>query len=175
MKFKKFGTARNGASSAPTRWRPAHTLQQDAKEKRGLRWFYVVVDALLLLAVAAGALLVYAIWAPTPEEGLLGEARHVQYTLEVSDIREEFLPYAQEKMTVFAFGAGESIGTVQEVAVSDREGKRVLVLTLRAEARYLEGRGYYIGDFRVASGNGLEIMFENVYGRAQCVGVTVEE
>lgn len=180
MNRKKLGMGQKKGVDRAVRWRPTQSPLPESKDKKQLHWFYIAVDLLLVSAVVAGALLVYVIWAPTTSEmDFVGEPCTVQYTLVISDIRAELITYAREGMTVTAFDTGEGLGTTDAAKTevyTDEAGKHtVLLLTLTAEARYVQEKGYYIGDFRVAAGNDIAILFENVYGMARCVDVAVKE
>ncbi|MBP3396362.1 MAG: hypothetical protein J6L87_04225 [Clostridia bacterium] len=180
MNRKKLGAGRKKGSGQAFRWHSGNALRHEPKDKRRLYWFYVVVDLLLVLAVATGALLAYVVWAPSgSKEDWVGETRTVQYTLEIADVQTELLGRVREGMTVTAFGTEDVLGTVDELKTeerSDEAGKSsVLVLTLTVETRYVQGQGYYVGDFRVAAGNDVEVLFENIYGAARCVAVAVKE
>ena len=174
-------TKRKYRSSARLREeRQGHIFHRDEADKKRLRWFFVLVDILLVLLVVTGSVLVYAIWAPIPVyREYLGETRTVQYMLEIEDIRAEFMGYARAGMSIESFDTGDVLGTVESVQIVERESgdtkKSVLLLTVTAEANYLPERGYFVGDFRAVAGGFVEIRFDNVYGMAQCVEISVKE
>ena len=153
----------------------AAALQGKGTSKQGFRWFYLLVDFLLILAVLLGVLLVYAIWSPDATAGeWAGERRTVEYCLEITDMYPGLAAYARQGMTVTDFETGEALGTlVTAEARTQADGKSTLLLTLVVEAGYLPEKGYYAGDFRVAVGNEVAVRFDRVYGSARCVAVNV--
>ena len=160
--------------------RQGHIFHRDDADKKRWRWFYVVVDILLVLVMALGAVSVYAIWAPIPlYHEYISETRAVQYTLEITDIREEFLGYARVGMPIEVLGTGDVLGTVDCVEIvkygEGDSAKSALLLQLTATASYLPEHGYYVGDFHAIAGNCVEICFDNVYGMARCVEISVKE
>lgn len=162
------------SDSLPKMARLSGTQAKKSKErpsgrngKRGLFWRGLAVDAvllLLLIGVGVGVWMGYRAVKAAYEP--VWEQRRVEYTVEIRNIdyvrADQLLPALSDHGLWRGSDAdGDYLGQVSDVravpsVTEDGRETMTLYLTISAEAKYLPGKGYYMGDTRLLAGlNGM--------------------
>lgn len=147
------------------------------KKRRGSRqWVAVLVDLLLLLALAGlvtgavfGFRAVRELYAPT------WETRTVVYTVEIQGIDPGAVKYNSDGRYIYidnpmwssVYTDADCLGTVTDVkgtrvTAEDGSSTLTLILTVEADAAYREGKGYRMGETMLLAGMTGEFRMEGM-------------
>ena len=161
-----------------------------AKRTRGRS--FNIIDVLIILAVLLLGAIVVNIVAPTAwfKELISGSEQVIQYTVEFTGVDRDFVDNINENDTVVDSVSKFSLGSV--TAVDNNSHYRVLsynektdeggyvtyqdrynvLVTVTVTADYEEGKGFTVGDRRIAVGEKLSLRFPNFVGEGYCIGVS---
>ena len=162
-------------------------------KKRFLRFNFVdfILIVIILLFVAT---LIY-IFAPfshikelTSDKNLI-----VEYTVEVIGVDEEFINKIKENDIVINSVSKNNMGTVTAVDYNTKSSELQLqynveknsyegilveypnkynvIITITANAKYLEESGYYVNDCRIAVGENMSLRFPDYICEGYCIGL----
>ena len=146
-----------------------------------------VILILLALLVLGGAAL---LWLPS-SSALLGREKSVtiEYTVEITNVKDTFIRNVVERDSVMDSVSKHPIGTVSSVenstpytvlhyddATDSVEMKEYpdafnLLITIRAEASFVEGVGYTVNDYRIAVGKEMALKVPEFVGTGHCISI----
>ena len=161
-----------------------------AKRRTRARGFNII-DVLIILAVILLGAIVINVVSPTALFGSLvaGKTQVIQYTVEFTGVDRAFVDNIIENDNVVDTVSKFSLGSV--AAVDNNSHYRVLkyneeldeggyttyqdkynvLVTITVTAEYDEGKGYTVGDRRIAVGELMSLRFPNFVGEGYCIGV----
>ena len=149
------------------------------KSSCNLRWVFFVVDAVLILAIAAAVLSLLSLFTPFSLFGKDNkETRTVTWTVEIEGASDAMIEALTEGSTVTDYETGETLGTVVKKPVTPDGneavtggGPQTVIVTLKIKADYTVGEGYTVAGERIAAGRAYRIFFAGFVSDAECVTV----
>lgn len=183
-----------GPGKEERRRRAPKREQAPGKEGRR-RWLFLLVDLLLLAAIAAIVIFLVSLltpWSIFDKDNT--ETRSITYTVEIAGVDQTSLAALEKDDTVTDRKTGAVIGTVVDFSVRPYEvwtdtaegesvgkitypeesGLKTVTVTLTVDASYLAGVGYTVGDTRIAVDRTLELAFRNYAATGVCISLNVK-
>lgn len=168
------------------------------KAKNDKRRSFNIVDLILILMCLSFAVIAVFFFAPDADPAWLGsESAHLEYTVEIEGISKEMAAKIVSGDQVFEGENNYAIGTVVNTEIDDcveyvynEESGRVeavpytdegnsnavrknLLVTIVADADYVEGLGYTVNGYRIAVNRRIPLHFPGFAGEGQCVSLTI--
>ncbi len=158
---------------------------------RGKRFNFI--DFLIILAVVLLAAIVINMFFPVSWFNIFDKnssSREIQYTVEFMAVDEALIEKIKENDNVVDSVSKYTLGTVVTVNCSshyteleyneeEKSGwlspfpdKYNVLVTVTANADYEEGKGYSVGDRRIAVGEKLALRFPDYVGEGYCVSLS---
>lgn len=162
-----------------------------AVEKRRRRFNFI--DLLLIIFVLAVVFVAINIVSPTSLlDKLKKDSVHtIQYTVEFTGVDKSYIDKIGENDTVVDSVSKQNFGSVATVdnntkytvleyneaddsaLLAEHPDKYNLIVTITATATYREGRGYSIGEQRIAVGEKLSLRFPDFAYEGYCINLSV--
>lgn len=165
-----------------------------ARAKRSGR-FNIIDLLLVLIALSLIAALLY-IFAPfsTIKNWFASEEKTIEYTVEFVGVDKAFVNKIQKNDIVVDAVSKNHIGTVQaadfsypytvfesvqkgdamEGVLVEHPDKCNVIVTISANATYLEEDGYRVNQYRIAVGEQMNLIFPNFMGECYCIDLSVD-
>lgn len=186
---KKIETA--AVSEKPTK---VEHKRQRSERKRPIN----IIDVVLSLMILTFLSFVVYFFISDPMIGWdIGQNVELEYTVEISGISQEMAAKINVGDQVFdgennfvvgsvinteiddcvEYVYNEESGRIEAVAYTDEGSplsvRKKLLVTIKADARYAEGKGYSVNGYRVAVNRDMSLCFSGYTGECQCISVTI--
>lgn len=160
----------------------------------GRRWLFLAVDLLLVIAIVGAVVFISISLSPSAADEAGTEVRTVIYQIEIAGVDADLFGVSGGE-TVINAADGSVLGVVEYCddgqpytkysdSVSQREdGKyfvdkieypediKTYVVTVRAQASYLAGVGYYAEDCRLAVGRSYQLRIADHIYTGECIAL----
>lgn len=159
-------------------------------KKRAVRFNFI--DVLIILAVLLIAAIVVNMFVPLSIFGRFNKTveRQIQYTVEITALDETFIDKVAENQMVIDSVSKYELGRVMTVDcnthyselkyneseasgwLSPYADKYNMLVTITVLAEYTEGKGYCVGDKRIAVGEKMSLRFPNFAAEGYCIALS---
>ena len=157
-----------------------------------------VIDLLLVLIALFVVLAMLYVFAPfsAVKNLFTAEEKTIEYTVEFIGVDKDFIDTIKKNDVVVDAVSKNHIGVVQaadynnpytefeaiqkenneglEGTLVEHPDKCNVLVTISADAKYSEGDGYRINEYRIAIGEKMSLVFPNYMGECYCIDLSVD-
>ncbi len=167
-----------------------HVSEASEKKKKGRFNLIDLILVLIILLIIAAVLYVFAPFSWIKRLTDM-ENTQIHYTVELIGIDESLLDKIKENNTVVDSVSKNELGTVvavdyntkytelqyvskengEEGVLVEYPGRYNILITIAADAQYIQGEGYSVNHCRIAVGEKMALRFPDYAGEGHCIGL----